>query len=117
MASQSEMMRVQKTQKIRELNDRLRQTGQGGKVMLTRAVASLPPPTLGALLDAIRAFDAFTPDNDPWGEHDFGSVLIDSETYFFKIDAYDINLEFGSPDAADETVTRRVLTVMAAADY
>lgn len=108
---------VHKTAKIRELNDQLRTTGSGGKVMLTRAVAALPPQTLSALISAIRSFDEFTSATDRYGERDFGSVSLRDETYFFKIDVYDINLEFGSPDPADETVSRRVLTIMTAADY
>lgn len=105
------------TSTIRGLNDELRTKGVGGKVMLTRAVAALPPQTLSALLSAVREFDDFTSANDPYGEHDFGNLMLDGEAYFFKIDVYDINLEFGSPDPADETVSRRVLTIMTVADY
>ena len=108
---------VRRTSTIRDLNDHLRIKGIGGKVMLTRAVAALPPQTLSALLAAVRNFDDFTSGNDPWGEHDFGSVTVNGDTYFFKIDVYDVNLEFGSPNPADETISRRVLTVMTAADY
>jgi hypothetical protein len=35
----------------------------------------------------------------------------------FKIDYYDVNLEFGSPDAADPAVTKRVITLMLAEEY
>lgn len=105
-----------RTSIIRGLNDQLRTKGTGGKVMLTRAVAALPPQTLSALLSSVRASDDFTSANDPWGEHNFGSVVVEGETYFFKIDAYDLNLEYGSPDPADDTITRRVLTIMQSSD-
>jgi len=108
---------AQRTDKVRELNDRLRTTGQGGRTMMTRAVAELPPQTLAALVSAMREFENFTRENDPYGEHDFGCVEIENESYFWKIDAYDVNFEFGSPDPSDETVTCRVLTIMHVSDW
>lgn len=105
--------RLQRTRKIQELNDRLRKTGIGGTVVLTRAVAAMGAPELTDLLRRVREFDTFTGANDPWGEHDFGEVIMDGERYFWKIDAFDVSLKWGSPDASDEAVTRRVLTIMA----
>ncbi len=84
--------------------------------MLTRAVANFDTGVILKIIRAIRAFEAFTPGNDPWGENDFGQVIVAGEKYFWRIDAYDINLEFGSPDPTDEAVTRRILTIMTAAD-
>lgn len=79
---------------------------------MTRAVTALPAEKILKLMVTIREFDAFGPGNDPWNEHDFGKVELDCVPYFWKIDAYDLNMEFGSPDPGDETVTRRVLTIM-----
>lgn len=107
---------AQRRLKIRQLNDALRVDGEGGRIMLTRAVADLGVDAAMRIFAAVRAFDNFTQANDPWGEHDFGQVEVDGEIYFWKIDAYDINLEFGSPDPADETVTCRVLTIMTTLD-
>ncbi|MCW2414257.1 hypothetical protein M2342_000624 [Sphingobium sp. B8D3A] len=64
------------------------------------------------ILCRIRQFNGFGVGNDPWGEHDFGQVEHDGAWYFWKIDTYDVHLEFGSPDPSDETVTCRILTVM-----
>jgi hypothetical protein len=66
---------------------------------------------------AVREFSDFTEDNDPHGEHDFGSFELDGETLFWKIDAYDTDYNFGSPNPADPAVTRRVLTILLAEEY
>ena len=44
-----------------------------------------------------RAFDAFTPYNDPYGEHDFGSFDHDGRTISWKIDLYDRDYKWYSP--------------------
>jgi hypothetical protein len=62
-------------------------------------------------------FSDFTPDNDPHGEHDFGSFEHAGKSIFWKIDCYDRDLNFGSPNPADPNVTARVLTVLLAEEY
>ena len=62
-------------------------------------------------------FDAFTSDNDPHGERDFGSFAICGEHLFWKIDYYDQGLRFGSEDPSDPAVTRRIMTIMLASEY
>lgn len=59
----------------------------------------------------------FTSDNDPYGEHEFGSFDYAGKSVNWKIDYYDRTCEWGSPDPADEAVTTRVLTVMLAEEY
>jgi hypothetical protein len=46
--------RLERTRKIQELNDRLRKTGIGGKVVLTRAVAAMGQADLSELLRRVR---------------------------------------------------------------
>jgi len=106
-----------KTVAIRDLNDKFRQSFEGGQVLMTQGVNALAGNTLAQVLLAIRDFDDFTKDNDPYGTHEFGSVQITSETVFFKIDAYDENMEFGSPNPADPEVTQRVMTILLASEY
>lgn len=108
---------MNRASRIRELNDAFRRTFSGGRVVLTRGVSGLPATEQAAILAAVRGFTAFTADNDPHGEHDFGTVEHGELRIFWKIDAYDRDLEFGSPDPADPAVTTRVLTVMLTEEY
>ena len=104
-------------ERIRALNDDFRRTFVGGLVVITAGVEAMPAEQRKSLLAKVRAFDAFTEDNDPHGEHDFGAVDEGSVRYFWKVDCYDRNTEFGSPDPADPAVTTRVLTIMRADEY
>jgi hypothetical protein len=60
--------------------------------MMTAGVAALENPVRNAVVEKIKAFDAFDDDNDPWGEHDFVSVEHDGQTFFAKIDLYESQL-------------------------
>lgn len=104
-------------ERIRALNDALRTTLQGGKVMMTAGVNALDPKSIARALSRMREFDSFIEDNDPQGEHDFGSFEIEGKKFFWKIDYYDRNFEFGSEDPADPAKTARVLTLMLAEEY
>jgi len=103
--------------RIRELNDSLRTTGLGGQTFATRGIRSLSGDAQTAIFSRVRTFNDFTEDNDPYGEHDFGTFEFDGYTVNWKIDYYDIDLQYHSPDAADPTVTHRVLTIMLAEEY
>ena len=103
--------------KIALLNDALRRTFTGGKVVMTEGVAALPQGELAQVLEGVRTFDEFTKDNDPHGEHDFGSFVVGAVTYFFKVDYYAPHMEGGSEDPADPAKTTRVLTIMRADEY
>lgn len=103
--------------KIAQLNDQLRRTFSGGKVVMTAAVNGLDPATKAEVLAAIRAFDQFGDENDPHHEHDMAFVEVKGARYFFKVDYYDQSLEYGSEDPSDSTQTTRVLTIGEAGDY
>jgi hypothetical protein len=103
--------------RIRDLDDRLRQHRIGGRVVMTRGIAALGSAIVLKIDQAVRAFNAFTPDNDPYGEHDFGSLTVEGHVVMFKIDAYDLDLQYASPDPADPDVTWRVMTLMLAEEY
>jgi hypothetical protein len=106
------------TARIRELNDAFRTAFAGQRrVFVTAGIAALPPDDQAEIMRRVHAFDAFSPDNDPYGEHDFGSFEYASKTIFWKIDCYDRDLDNGSPDPSDPSVTTRVLTVLLADEY
>lgn len=103
--------------RVARLNDRFRRTLKGGRVMLTAGVDALPENAKALLLLKVAAFEDFTEDNDPHNEHDFGSLELLGEKFFWKIDYYDSQCRLGSEDPTDPDKTTRVLTVMRAEDY
>src|ERR1700734_715070 len=80
---------MSKTPIIRDLNDAFRRTFIGGAVMITAGVEAMPADQRRSLLQKVRDFDAFTDDNDPHGEHDFGSIDQGGVRCFWKIDLYE----------------------------
>lgn len=108
---------AQRTAHIRELNDRLRANFISGVVTITIGVRQLRPYVLSKVLAAVRGFDAFTADNDSHGEHDFGTLVVEGNRIFWKIDYYDKRLEAGSEDPSSSDATTRVLTIMLATEY
>jgi Protein of unknown function (DUF3768) len=103
--------------KIALLNDAFRRTFAGGKVMMTSGVDELPDCVKAEALAQVVRFDDFTSDNDPFGEHDFGSFTLVGRKFFWKIDYYDREVQQGSENPADPSITTRVLTLMLASEY
>jgi hypothetical protein len=104
-------------EKIRALNDAFRVTMAGGKVFLTAGVDALPSGVKAMVIRKVATFSDFTRDNDPHGEHEFGSFEIAGRKLFWKIDYYDDAMQMGSEDPADPLKTTGVLTIMLAEEY
>jgi Protein of unknown function (DUF3768) len=109
---------------IRALNDEFRtQRSLIGSaiaddtLVITSGVAAHGNNFIDRAVHAVREYSAFIEDNDPYGEHDFGSFDLDGENLFWKIDYYDPLLDGRSRDPADAAVTRRVLTILLAEEY
>ena len=105
------------TDRIRALNDDLRRHLYDGGAILIAGIAALGEEAIGHLVNAIATFNDFCTANDPHGEHDFESFDFDGATVIFKIDYYDKNLDFHSPNPADPAVTERIITIMLADEY
>jgi len=103
------------TDKVRALNDKFRRTFLGGRVVATAGIANRSD--LADIMNRVRCFREFTEDNDPYGEHDFGTFNHADETFYWKIDYYDGQLICGSEDPSNPDVTTRVLTIMLAEEY
>ena len=106
-----------KTDRIRALNDELRQHLIGGLAVITPGVAALGREAVERIVKTLATFDDFCHENDPYEEHDFGAFALDGHKLFFKIDYYDRTLTEHSPDPSDPTVTERVITIMLAEEY
>ena len=107
-------MTTTQTDRIRALNDDLRQHLLGGGAVITPGVAALGGEALDRIVKTIAVYDDFCHANDPYGEHDFGSFEVEGKMIFFKIDLYE------EPDVKDpnaEPVVTRVLTIMLAEEY
>lgn len=107
---------------IRALNDAFRkgERPELGRIMITVGVRELVaawPLGVVAIHEQVKHFDGFTPDSDPHGEHDLGSFEYVGEMLFWKIDYYAKDLESGSENPADASITTRVLTIMLAEEY
>ena len=93
------------------LNDQFRKLGFG--VTMTCGAAELPE--IIGLMQRIRAYDEFTPDNDPYHEHDFGKLDWRGAKVFWKIDYYNDKLTcYEDPPSGG---CKRVMTVMLAEEY
>ena len=101
--------------RVRDLNDRARRTFQNCRVVITPGIESLND--VRSVLCRVQHYDAFTEQNDPYGEHDFGAFQHGDVQVFWKWDYYDLDLKMLSPDPSDDTVTARLLTVMLADEY
>ena len=99
------------------LNDNFRTTFVGGRVVMTAGVDDLPIDTKARVLLAVQSFSNFTKDNDPHGEHDFGSFELEGENYFFKIDYYALDMDARLRRPRRPEKTTRVLTIMRADEY
>ena len=111
------MTTLTKTEQIRALNDRLRQNLSEGTAVMTCGVAALGAEAVARIVKTIAAYDDFCHANDPHEEHDFGSFEADGHVIFFKIDYFDNDLAYHSPDPSDPAVTKRVITIMLAEEY
>ena len=112
-----------RTEKIARLNDRVRQgLDRTAKIVFSYALSAKFFAGNGALAilaqaSIMKAIRHHLFEQDAHGERDFGQIEFRGERIWFKIDYYDYDLEYGSEDPSDASVTKRVMTIMLPEDY
>lgn len=101
--------------RIAEKNDFLRKflptIPPPNRLFITTGLVDMGRDTVDAVLEKVRGFQEFTPDNDPYGEHDAGVVEHEGEDYYWKFDYVDEDMETYKEDGI------RFLTIMRLKDY
>jgi hypothetical protein len=104
--------------KIQKLNDRFRKGDSTlGHQHKTAMVQALSLVEQRGLIEQVKNFDKFDEENDPHGEHDFGSLELEGEIWYWKIDYFDLNLDHGSDDPSNPAVTQRLMTILHSSEY
>ena len=105
------------TNEIALQNDNFRKRLSQGTLVLTQGIRSNTKEDLEAIITRVRTFDNFDENNDPYNEHDFGAFDYKGRKVFWKIDYYDQEFLYLSPDVSNPRVTNKVLTIMYAEEY
>ena len=109
---------LNRTETIRNLNDAFRKNPHlNGHLMITHGIQALGLESVQEICRRISEFHQFNEDNDPYHEHDFGSLEFKTAKIFWKIDYYAPDLKHGSDDPADSSKTSRVMTIMLSEEY
>ena len=98
-------------------NDNFRKHLSQGTLVLTQGIRSNTSEDIKEIITKVRTFDTFDENNDPYGEMDFGAFDYKGKRIFWKIDYYDQEFLYLSPDVSNPRVTNRVLTIMYAEEY
>lgn len=126
MTTQTETDPVKEAAMIAAQNDTFRRTilpyGQQqsapqGKIVMTQGISALGPDIQQVLMQQVAVFETFDEGSDPHGWHEMGVIEIAGTTVWFKIDLYDTQYQYGSPDPQDLAQTRRVLTLLLPSEY
>lgn len=107
----------EKVSGIRQLNDKLRIERKGGCTIATDGILALGNDQIEAIRNTIAAYADFTHSNDPYGEHDFGTLTFGENEIIWKIDYLDVNRSGHSPDPSNASLTSRCMTIMLTSEY
>lgn len=120
-ATVAEKTETSETEAIARMNDCFRDLSildeSVGKWVLTLGINAKGEAFALACIQAIREYNDFNEDNDPYGDHSFGTVIVEDTPVWWKIDLYDRSYRFGAENPTDLSNTRRVLTVMLPSEY
>ena len=98
-------------------NDNFRKHLSQGTLVLTQGIRSNTPEDIKEIITKVRNFDTFDENNDPYNEHDFGAFDYKGKRIFWKIDNYDREFLYLSPDVSNPRLTNKVMTIMYAEEY
>lgn len=105
---------------LASLNDRVREAWgvyPNTQVFSSAGIAQLSLIDQLEISGKVQKYDHFCEDNDPYGEHDFGSFNHRELRVFWKIDYYNLEMTAGSEDPSDPLRTMRLLTIMLAEEW
>jgi Protein of unknown function (DUF3768) len=108
----SRTTRVDRRDKIIELNDRFRTTFKGGRVQMTPSIYDLDARLRGRALYVMSRYNKFHDDC----EHDWGVFIFGGYSFEWRIEYRGKDGTGVSPDPADPEKTFRVLTLYAIDD-
>ena len=109
--------------RIARLNDRVRHgLDRSARTVITHGVMAEfcdedVPSAIIAQAQIMREIRLHDFAEDAHGERDFGKITFRGRDIYFKIDYFDLSLEYGSEDPADASQTTRVLTIMLSEEY
>lgn len=98
-------------------NDNFRKHLSQGTLVLTQGIRSNTSEDIKEIITKVRTFDTFDENNDPYGERDFGAFDYKGKRIFWKIDYYDQEFLYLSPDVSNPRLTNKVMTIMYAEEY
>ena len=93
------LIETQARDRIRELNDTFRKAFDAklGKVVMTAGVSEFGADIKVKIMMAVQAFSEFSEENDPHGEHDFGSFeLFTKSSPFLSLRCQDVDVDLGA---------------------
>ena len=102
---------------IAKLNDEFRLNPSLGILVLTTGIRAFGNNYIKEIIKQVREYNNFNTDNDPYGEHDFVSIIFKGHKIFWKIDYYDRKFMYLSPNVCKPRLTNRVMTIMLAEEY
>lgn len=109
---------------IAELNDELRKSivtnawqQTKNKVVMSSSISFMQSEDRMTIFTNVAEFKDFTKGDNPYGENDFGAFSHNGTKIFWKIDYYDNDMKYHSPDNTDPEKTIRLLTIMTASEW
>jgi hypothetical protein len=96
---------------VRQFNDSFRAAITNDGIMLSEGVKELPIDVRAMAIRKVATFDAFSADNDPHGEHDFGGFDLAGKRFFWQLTRDNKLKPELRDDMGDATGTGQILAI------